>query len=189
MVFTFALRLAGGAFFCAMALELPGFGAAAFCFPLPFDPPDNGFAPLATFAFDFAFTLASTFFFASAFFFAMPFDLPFCSAAAAATAAAAAAAEVFFLLRPSAGLKLASFLLGGIAAAGAKTGFERQKNVKIRRANRLIFDRVAFEEEEGIGIASDLVKVRVRIRQSLGYYLRSVDTRKPRDRNDSPTSV
>jgi len=53
----------------------------------------------------------------------------------------------------------------------------------------LIFDRVAFEEEEGIGIASDIVEVRVRIRQPLGYYPRSVDTREPRDRNDSPTSV
>ena len=39
------------------------------------------------------------------------------------------------------------------------------------------------EEEEGIGIASDVVKV-----QGEDPLLRSVDTRKPWDRNDSPIS-
>jgi len=43
------------------------------------------------------------------------------------------------------------------------------------------------EEEEGTGIASELVKVEGEDPATPGYYLRSVDTRKPRDRNDSPT--
>ena len=44
------------------------------------------------------------------------------------------------------------------------------------------------EEEEGTGIASDVVKVKGEDLATPGYYLRSVDTRKPRDRNDSPIS-
>jgi len=44
------------------------------------------------------------------------------------------------------------------------------------------------EEEEGTGITSDVVKVQGEDRATPGYYLRSVDTRKPRDRNDSPIS-
>ena len=43
-------------------------------------------------------------------------------------------------------------------------------------------------EEEGIGIASDVVKVQGEDPATLGS-LRFVDTRKPRDRNDSPISV
>jgi len=42
------------------------------------------------------------------------------------------------------------------------------------------------EEEEGTGIASDVVKVESEDPATPGYYLRSVDTRKPQDRNDSP---
>jgi len=45
------------------------------------------------------------------------------------------------------------------------------------------------EEEQGIGIASDVVKVKGEDPTTLGYYLRSVDTRKPRESNDSPISV
>jgi len=47
------------------------------------------------------------------------------------------------------------------------------------------------EEEEGIGIASDVVKVEGEDLATPGpcYYLRSVDTRKPWDHNDSPISV
>jgi len=44
------------------------------------------------------------------------------------------------------------------------------------------------EEEEGTDIASDVVKVKSADPVTPGYYLRSVDTRKPRDRNDSPIS-
>ena len=44
------------------------------------------------------------------------------------------------------------------------------------------------EEEEEIGIASDVVKVEGEDPATLGDYLRSVDTRTPRDRNDSPIS-
>ena len=44
------------------------------------------------------------------------------------------------------------------------------------------------EDEEGTGIASDIVKVKGEDPATPGYYLRSVDTRKPRDRNDSPIS-
>jgi len=44
------------------------------------------------------------------------------------------------------------------------------------------------EEEEGTGIASDVVKVKGEDPATPGYYLRSVDTRKPRDCNDSPIS-
>jgi len=45
------------------------------------------------------------------------------------------------------------------------------------------------EEEKGIGIASDVVKVEGKDPATPGYYyLKSVDTRKPRDRNDSPIS-
>ena len=43
------------------------------------------------------------------------------------------------------------------------------------------------EEEEGISIASDVVKVKGED-PAPGYYLRSVDTREPRYRNDSPIS-
>jgi len=43
------------------------------------------------------------------------------------------------------------------------------------------------EEEEGTGIASDVVKVKGKDPATQGC-LRSVDTRKPRDRNDSPIS-
>jgi len=43
------------------------------------------------------------------------------------------------------------------------------------------------EEEEGTGIASD-VKVKGKDPATPGYYLRSFDTRKPWDRNDSPIS-
>jgi len=42
------------------------------------------------------------------------------------------------------------------------------------------------EEEEGTGIASDVVKVEGEDPATSVYYLRSVDTRNPRDRNDSP---
>ena len=42
------------------------------------------------------------------------------------------------------------------------------------------------EEEEGIGIASDVVKVEGEDPVTPGDYLRSVDTRTPRDHNDSP---
>jgi len=46
-----------------------------------------------------------------------------------------------------------------------------------------------FEEEgEGTSIASDVVKVKDEDPDTPGYYLRSVDTRKPRDRNDSQIS-
>jgi len=46
-----------------------------------------------------------------------------------------------------------------------------------------------FEEEEGgIGITSDVVKVKGQDPATPGY-LRSIDTRKPRDRNGSPISV
>jgi len=41
------------------------------------------------------------------------------------------------------------------------------------------------EEEEGTGIASDVVKVEGEDQATPGYYLRSVDTRKSRDRNNS----
>ena len=44
------------------------------------------------------------------------------------------------------------------------------------------------EEEEENGIASDVVEVKGEDPATPGYYLRSVDTRKPRDRNDSPIS-
>jgi len=44
------------------------------------------------------------------------------------------------------------------------------------------------EEEEGMGIASDVVKVQGEDPATPGC-LRSVDTREPRDRNDSPMSV
>jgi len=44
------------------------------------------------------------------------------------------------------------------------------------------------EEEEGMGIASDVVKVQGENPATPGC-LRSVDTREPRDRNDSPISV
>jgi len=44
------------------------------------------------------------------------------------------------------------------------------------------------EEEEGIGIVSDVVKVEGEDPATPGS-LRSVDTRKPRDRNDSRISV
>jgi len=44
------------------------------------------------------------------------------------------------------------------------------------------------EEEEGTGIASDVIKVKGEDPATPGNYLRSVDTRKPRDRNDSPIS-
>jgi len=42
------------------------------------------------------------------------------------------------------------------------------------------------EEEEGTGVASEVVKVEGEDPVTPGYYLRSVDTRKARDRNDSP---
>jgi len=44
------------------------------------------------------------------------------------------------------------------------------------------------EEEEGTGIASDVVKVEGEDPATPGDYLRSVDTRTSRDRNDSPMS-
>jgi len=44
------------------------------------------------------------------------------------------------------------------------------------------------EEEEGVGIASDVVKVEGEDLANPGC-LSSVDTRKHRDRNDSPISV
>jgi len=44
------------------------------------------------------------------------------------------------------------------------------------------------EEEEGTGITSDVVKVKGEDLATPGYYLRSIDTRKPRDRKDSPVS-
>ena len=43
------------------------------------------------------------------------------------------------------------------------------------------------EEEEGTGMASD-VNVEDEDPDTSGEHLRSVDTRKPRDRNDSPIS-
>jgi len=42
------------------------------------------------------------------------------------------------------------------------------------------------EEEKGTGIASDVVKVKGENPATPGHYLKSVDTRKPRDHNDSP---
>jgi len=42
------------------------------------------------------------------------------------------------------------------------------------------------EEEKGTGIADDVVNVEGENLATPGYYLRSVDNRKPRDRNDSP---
>jgi len=46
------------------------------------------------------------------------------------------------------------------------------------------------EEEEGIGIASDVAKAQVEGEDpATPGCLRSVDTRKPLDRNDSPVSV
>ena len=42
------------------------------------------------------------------------------------------------------------------------------------------------EEEEGIGTASDVVKVESEDPNTAGEHLRSVDARTPRDRNDSP---
>jgi len=45
------------------------------------------------------------------------------------------------------------------------------------------------EEEERIGKASDIVKVEGEDLATPNYYLRSVDTRKPLDRNDSPILV
>jgi len=44
------------------------------------------------------------------------------------------------------------------------------------------------EEEEGTGTASDVVKVEAEDLATPGEHLRSVDTRAPRDRNDSPIS-
>jgi len=44
------------------------------------------------------------------------------------------------------------------------------------------------EEEEGTGIANDVVKVKGEDPATPGEYLRSVDTRTSRDRNDSPIS-
>jgi len=44
------------------------------------------------------------------------------------------------------------------------------------------------EEEEGTGIASDVFKVEGEYPATPGYYLRSFDTRKPRDCNDFPIS-
>ena len=44
------------------------------------------------------------------------------------------------------------------------------------------------EEEEGTGIGSDVVKMKGEDPATPGYYLRSIDTRKPRDSNDSPIS-
>jgi len=45
------------------------------------------------------------------------------------------------------------------------------------------------EEEEGTGIASDIVKVEGEDPVTPCDYPRSVDTRTPRDRNDSPILV
>jgi len=46
-----------------------------------------------------------------------------------------------------------------------------------------------FEEEEEVtGIASDVVKMKSKDPATPGDYLRSVDTRTPRDRDDSPRS-
>jgi len=45
------------------------------------------------------------------------------------------------------------------------------------------------EEEEGTSIASDVGKVKGEDPATPGEYLRSVDTRTPRDRNDSPVSA
>jgi len=42
------------------------------------------------------------------------------------------------------------------------------------------------KEEEGTGIASNVVKVEGEDLATPGEYLRSVDTRTPRDRNNSP---
>jgi len=44
------------------------------------------------------------------------------------------------------------------------------------------------EKEEGTCIASDVVEVEGEDPANPGYYLKSVDTRKPRDRHDSPIS-
>jgi len=44
------------------------------------------------------------------------------------------------------------------------------------------------EEEEGTGIYSDVVEVEGEKLATSAYYLRSCDTRKPRDRYDSPMS-
>jgi len=45
------------------------------------------------------------------------------------------------------------------------------------------------EEEEGTGITSDVVTVEGGDVTIPDYYLKSVDTTKPRDRNDFPISV
>ena len=45
------------------------------------------------------------------------------------------------------------------------------------------------EEEEGISVPSDVFKVKGEDPSTPGYYLRSVDTRKPRDCNDSPILI
>jgi len=49
------------------------------------------------------------------------------------------------------------------------------------------------EEEEGTGVASDVIASDVKVEGedpvTRGDYLRSVDTRPPRDRDDSPISV
>jgi len=44
------------------------------------------------------------------------------------------------------------------------------------------------EEEEGTGMASDVVKVEGEDPATPGDYLRSLDTRTSRDRNNSPIS-
>ena len=44
------------------------------------------------------------------------------------------------------------------------------------------------EEEEGTSITSDVVKEKGEDPATPSHYLRSVDTRKPRDRNGSPIS-
>jgi len=41
------------------------------------------------------------------------------------------------------------------------------------------------EEEKGTGMTSAVVKVKGEDPATQGYYLKSVDTRKPRDRKDS----
>jgi len=45
------------------------------------------------------------------------------------------------------------------------------------------------EEEEETGTSSDVIKVKGEDPATPGYYLRSADTRKPRDHNGSPISI
>ena len=68
----------------------------------------------------------------------------------------------------------------------------KPKNQKNRRYKTLVVNVVVVgpfeEEEEGTGIVSNVAEVEDEDLTTPGYYLRSVDKRKPQDRNDSPIS-